>query len=187
MIHIKYTQNHSVGFFLGLHFEVDSSEGIMKYSELYLLLMRKVFRPMDYIRSWVIHKSFTRIILKPVMTVICIPEVPNLNLGQRSGFSNRLFPISVQANITLIWATGSIIHEYPFFVAHHNSHIIHSMSHNSAVDINNSNLANADSLLSFRYILPFFDLKFHYHVYRNHIWIRTSTRRISLYPYSMFI
>jgi len=75
------------------------------------------------------------------MTLICITEVPNPNLGQRSAFSNRLFPLSFHAHITLISVTGSIIHEYPLFVAHHNSHIIHSISHNSAVDINNSNVA----------------------------------------------
>jgi hypothetical protein len=56
------------------------------------------------------------------MIAICIPEVPSLNLGQRSGFSNRLFPFSVHADITLIWLTDSVIHEYPFFVAHHKSH-----------------------------------------------------------------
>ena len=61
------------------------------------------------------------------MTVICIPEVPSMNLGHRSGFSNRVFHLSVHADITLIWVTGFIIHEYPFFVAHHNSRIIHSM------------------------------------------------------------
>jgi len=96
---------------------------------------------MDYIRTWVIHKSFTCIILKSVNTVICIPEVPILNLGQSIGFSDRLFPLSVHADITLIWITLSIIHEYPFFVSHNNSHIIHSISHNSALYINRSNVA----------------------------------------------
>jgi hypothetical protein len=84
------------------------------------------------------------------MIVICIPEVPNLILGQWNGFSNRLFPLSFHAHITLIWVSGTIIHEYPYFVAHHSSHIIHLMSHNSSVDISNSNVSYLSVIPPFR-------------------------------------
>ena len=69
--------------------------------------------------------------------------------------------------ISSLYSRRHYINLSPFFVAHHIKQITHSMSHNSAVDINNSNLETLTVSYLSNNVPPFLDPKFHYRVYSD--------------------